>query len=105
MTRDAPTMVLRLSVPAGGEFPKIAADLAARVAEHLGGSKSEAKATGESIHALVAEVAPHRADAAERAGQEDVPDITFEFHQIHGALRIEARCAGRSSEARHPLPT
>ena len=32
-------------------------------------------------------------------------DITIEFHRTNGDLRIEARCAGRSSEARHPLPT
>jgi hypothetical protein len=30
-------------------------------------------------------------------------EITFEFHQDGDELRIEARCADRSSEARHPL--
>jgi hypothetical protein len=93
---DAPTMVVRLTLPAAGEFPDVAADLAVKIAEHLGRSNSDAQATGETIQALVADVAPRDTDSAE---------ITFEFHQVDDELRIEAKCAGRSSQARHPLPT
>lgn len=92
---DAPTMVLRLSVPAGGEFPTVAADLAVKIAEQLGRSAGEAKSAGESIQALIADVAP--------VG--DGEAITFEFHRVDDQLRIEARCAGRTSQTRHPLPT
>ena len=93
---DAPTMVLRLSVPADGEFPTVAADVAVKIAEHLGRSAADAKMAGESIQALMADVAP-----AGRATGE----ITFEFHRVDEELRIEARCAGRTSQTRHPLPT
>jgi hypothetical protein len=95
MTPDVPTMVVRLSVPAGDEFRAVAAELAVRIAEHLGRAAAEAKATGATIHALAVEV----------AGDADRGDITFEFHRVDGELRIEARCDGRASHARHPLPT
>ena len=90
-------MVLRLSVPAAGAVPSVAADLAVKIAESLGQSASDASATGEAVKALAARVAP--------PGTGGSDEITFEFHHIDGELRIEARCAGRSSEARHPLPT
>jgi hypothetical protein len=93
---DTPTMLVRVSVPAGGEFRAVAADLAAKVAEYLGQQASEASSAREIVHSLVAEVVPRDHPAA---------DITIEFHRTNGDLRIEARCAGRSSEARHPLPT
>jgi hypothetical protein len=93
---DAPTMVLRLSVPADGEFSTVAADLAVKIAEHLGRSAADAKMAGESVQALIADVTP-----AGRTG--DV--LTFEFHRVDDQLRIEARCAGRTAQARHPLPT
>jgi len=93
MTLDAPTMVLRLSVPADGEFPTVAADVAVKVAEQLG-TTIDAKAAGATIQALVAKVAPNGSGTAE---------ITFEFHRVNDQLRIEARCAGRTSEAHHPL--
>jgi hypothetical protein len=88
-------MVLRLSVPSDGAFPSIASDLAIKIAEFLG--RPDAAAAGEAVKALAAKVAPSGADKSD--------EITFEFHQVDGELRIEARCAGRSSEARHPLPT
>ena len=90
-----PTMVLRITFPASGEFSAVAADVAARIGESLGQPAAEAKATGEAIHDLVANVAPNG------AGQ----DVTFEFHRVDDTLRIAAECAGRSAEARHPLPT
>jgi hypothetical protein len=98
MTSDAPTLVLRLSVPAGDEFRAVAADMAVKIAEHFGGRATDAASTGETIQALAADVAP-----SGRADEDS--DITFEFHRVHGELRIEAQCAGRSSNARHPLPT
>ncbi len=39
------------------------------------------------------------------SGTNGSDEITLEFHQTDDELRIEARCAGRSSEVRHPLPT
>jgi hypothetical protein len=89
-------MVLRVSVPAEGGFQSIAADLAVKIAESLGRSAQDASAMGEAVRALAAKVAPSGTTG---------DDITFEFHQVDDELRIEARCAGRSSEARHPLPT
>ena len=86
-------MLLRLSVPADGEFPTLAADVAVKVAEQLG-STTDAKAAGATIQALVAKVAPNGSAAAE---------ITFEFHRVDDQLRIEARCADRTSQAHHPL--
>jgi hypothetical protein len=96
---EAPTMVLRLTVPATGAFPGVAAELAVKIAEHLGRPDASAKSTRETVQGLVSEVAP----GAGASGHDS--DITFEFHQINGELRIEARCGSRSSEARHPLPT
>jgi hypothetical protein len=97
MTPDAPTMVLRLSVPASDEFRAIAAELSARIAEYAGTTAAEAKSTVQTIHALAKDVAgtDHDVDA----------DITFEFHRVGGELRIDAHCGGRTSRARHPLPT
>jgi hypothetical protein len=99
-------MVLRLSVPAASAFRAVAVDLATKVAEYLGRHGHDAPpasphsansgGAGAAIDALVAEVAPRGEAGA---------DITFEFHEVDGELRIEARCDGRSSQARHPLPT
>jgi len=90
-------MVLRLSVPAGDGFRAVAVDLAVKVAEYVGCPPPDAtKVAGllESLAATVASNAPGDAAGA---------DITFEFHQVGDELLIEARCAGRSSEVRHPL--
>ena len=95
MTLDAPTMVLRLSVPSADEFRAIAAELAQRVAEYVGTPAAEARSTGGTIQSLASDVAGCDADG----------DITFEFHRVDGELRIDAQCAGRTSRARHPLPT
>ena len=88
-------MVLRLSVPSADEFRAIAAELAPRIAEYVGTPAAEAKATGETIHALATDV----------AGSDGSVDITFEFHLVDDELRIDAQCDGRVSRARHPLPT
>jgi len=97
----APGLLLRLSLPIAGDFAGVAPEAAAKVAELLGRSGAEARAAAETIEALVADVAPH----ARTSGGTAAADITFEFHQSDGELRIEAHCAGRSSQARHPLPT
>jgi hypothetical protein len=97
MSSDAPatpTLVLRLSVPAGDDFSTVAADLAVKVAQYLGDSSSAARAMAGTTRALAADVASK--------GHTD--DITFEFHQENDELRIEATCGGRTSNARHALP-
>ena len=94
----APDLVMRLSLPAAGEFAGIAPEAAVKIAEQLGQSGADARAAGDAIAALVA-------DVTAAVGSSAGADITFEFHQSHGELRIEAHCAGRSSQARHPLPT
>src|SRR5262245_46045063 len=94
-TEHAPTLVLRLSLPANGGFRAFAADLAVKVGEYLGQRPRDAKATAAAIDSLVAKL----------DSPDDKAEITFEFHQLNGELRIEARCGGRSSEARYPLPT
>lgn len=93
-TSEAPTLVLRLSVPASDGFRAFAADLAVKVAAYLGMEQPDASAVAATIESLMSTIEPN----------DDRTDITFEFHQREGELRIEARCAGRSSEARHPLP-
>ena len=92
----APDLLLRLSLPVARDFAGVATEAATKVAELLGHSSVDARAAGETIASLAADVAPEGSAPA---------DITFEFHQSHGELRIEARCEGRSSGARHPLPT
>lgn len=85
---DAPALEMRLSVPSDGALRDVAGELAAKVAEFLG---AESGAIGAAIEALTTRVAA--------SGE----DITFEFRHIGRELVIQARCNGRSSEARHPL--
>jgi hypothetical protein len=94
-TPGAPTLVLRLSVPAGHGFRAVAVDLALKVAEYVGCPPPDAPKVAAILDSLAATVAQH--------GDQST-DIAFEFHQLEDELRIEARCAGRSVEARHPLP-
>jgi hypothetical protein len=86
---NAPALEMRLSVPSQGELCAVAGELAAKVAEFLGG---EAGTIGETLDSLTSRVAA--------SGEE----ITFEFSHRERALIILARCDGRSSEVRHPLP-
>ncbi len=86
---DAPALEMRLSVPSEGDLRAVAGELAAKVAEFLGGEAGSIGATLESLTSRVA-----------AAGEE----ITFEFQHSDRALVIRARCNGRSSEVRHPLP-
>ena len=79
---------MRLSVPSEGTLAMVAGELAVKVAEFLGSE-------GGSISAILEQLASRVATAGE--------DITYEFRQINRELVIQARCNGRSSEARHPL--
>ena len=93
----ARSLVLRVSVPADRDYRAVVTELAKKVAEYLGISEPDAESAGAMLEGLAATVAPQEAVDQDR-------DITFEFRQADGDLLIEARCAGRSSEARHPLP-
>ena len=87
-------MVLRLSVPAVDGFRVVAVDLAVKVAEYAGCAPQDVSKVVALLESLAARVAPGSSSS----------DITFEFHQKDDELLIEARCEGRKSEARHPLP-
>ena len=89
----AKALLMRLSVPAQGGLRSVATEFATRLAAHLG-SFDGAEAAGMAVDKLAERVAPTGSDA----------NITFEFTQDDGELLIRARCDGRSSEARHPLP-
>jgi hypothetical protein len=84
----APALEMRLSVPSDSGLSAIAAELAAKVAEFLGGDAGSIRST---LERLASEVAA--------SGE----DIDFEFRHIGAELVIHARCDGRSSEVRHPL--
>jgi hypothetical protein len=86
--------MLRLSVPAQGGLRVVATEVATRVAEYLGTSLPDAESAGITLEGLAERVAPAGCDA----------DITFEFSEVDRELLIRARCDGRSSEARYPLP-
>jgi hypothetical protein len=88
-------MVLRLSVPANDGFRPVAVDLAVKVAEYVGCPPADATKVAALLESLAVSVAPNGDQSA---------DITFEFHQDGDELRIEARCSGRSTEARYPAP-
>src|SRR5688572_552505 len=89
----AKAVLLRLSVPAQGGLRAVATEFATRVAAHLG-SFDGAEAAGMALDTVAEQVAPGGSDG----------NITFEFTEDDGELLIRARCDGRSSEARHPLP-
>jgi hypothetical protein len=87
-------LVLRLSVPAGGDLRTVAADIATRVAEYLGNRAPDRASVAAALDGVAAQVAPASSDA----------EMTFEFREVHGTLLIEAHCGSRSSEVRCPLP-
>ncbi len=86
---------MRLSVPAEGGLRDIASELATKIAEHLGANAPDAQSLGAMVEGLASRLG---------AGGGRQEDITFEFRQVDGELVIEARCSGRASEVRHPLP-
>jgi hypothetical protein len=87
------TMLMRLSVPADGAMRGVATEVAAKLAEYLGRNLPDAGAVGQTVEGL-----------ATRVCASDSGDITFEFRAVDRELVIQARCSGRSSEARYPLP-
>ena len=91
----APDLLLRLSLPSARDFSSVAPAVVTKISEALGRGGDEARAAAAALEALVAEVAP----------DENAGEIVLEFHHANDELRIEARCAGRTSKARHPLPT
>jgi hypothetical protein len=89
----APDLVLRLSLPPARDFSSVATEAAAKIVELLGHGPANARAAGERLEALVAEV----------ASGESRDDITFEFHHRGVELHMEVHCAGRSKRASHAL--
>ena len=87
-------LVLRLSVPAGGDLRSVATDIATRVAAYLGDRVPDAAAVKAALDSVASRVAPAAGDA----------EITFDFRGLNGELVIEAHCGSRSSEVRCPLP-
>ncbi len=87
-------MVLRLSVPAGGDLRPLATHVATRVAEYLGNRAPDGASVAAALDGVAALVAPATTDA----------QITFDFREVNGELLIEAHCGSRSSEVRCPLP-
>jgi hypothetical protein len=86
-------MLMRLSVPAEGGLRAVAAEVARKIAEHLGTTPPDAESVGGTLDRL-----------ATRVCDTGTGDITFEFREINRELVIQARCSGRSSEVRYPLP-
>jgi hypothetical protein len=87
-------MLLRLSVPAGGELRVVAVDIAKRIAEYLREGVPDIQGLRVAIEGVASKVAPAASDA----------EITFVFREVNGELQIEAHCGSRSSEVRCPLP-
>lgn len=87
-------LLLRLSVPAQGGLRALAAEVATKIAAHLGSDLLDAESAGATLEELANQVAP--------AGTQG--EITFEFSELDRALLIRARCDSRSSEARCALP-
>ena len=87
-------VVLRLSVPSGGELRVIAADVAKRVVEYLKERAPAPAVVASALDNVAANVAPASPDA----------EITFVFRDVNGVLLIEAHSGTRSSEVRCPLP-
>jgi hypothetical protein len=91
---DAPSLVLRLSVPSEGGLREVATEVATRIAEYLGSNRPDAESAGVTLEGLAARVAPVGAGG----------DIQFEFREVDRELLIRARCNDRSLEVRYPLP-
>lgn len=83
--------MLRLSVPPEGSLRDIADEIARKVDEYVGTG-----ADGQSLTATLEELATRV-----RSGGNDV---IYEFRQLEGELLIEARCEGRTAEARRQIP-
>ena len=110
--QDASTLVLRISIPAGAEYQVIVKELAAKVAAFLGDTDPDGRATADALDEVTRVIksgAPGRAGSdgsghgANNPNNDD--EIIFEFRQTDDALLIRARGAGRSADARRPLPS
>jgi signal transduction histidine kinase len=87
-------MLVRLSVPAGGDLRAVAVDVAKRVSEYLREGAPDTHGLRAAIEGVTSKVAPAATDT----------EITFDFRELNGELQIEAHCGSRSSEVRCPLP-
>ena len=87
-------MLLRLSVPAGGELRVVAVDIAKRVAEYLRDRAPDAVG-GRRLSRVSPRASRRRRPTAKS------PSISA---KLNGELQIEAHCGTRSSEVRCPLP-
>src|SRR4051812_43391585 len=80
-------MLLRLSVPAGGDLRGVVVDVAKRVSEYLREGPPDPNGLRAAIEGVVKKVAPAATDT----------EITFDFREMNGELQIEAHCGSRSS--------
>jgi len=110
--QDASTLVLRISIPAGAEYQVIVKELAAKVAAYLGDTDPDGRATADALDEVTRVIksgAPGRAGSDGTGPGPNNPnnddEIIFEFRQTDDALLIRARGAGRSADARRPLPS
>jgi hypothetical protein len=113
--QDASTLVLRISIPAGAEYQAIVKELAAKVAAFVGDTDPDGQAMTDALDEVTRVIksgAPGRAGSdgsGHGANNPNSPnndeDVIFEFRQTEGALLIRARGAGRSADARRPLPS
>jgi len=94
MSQSPDGMLLRLSVPAGGDLKVVAVDVAKRVAEFLREGAPDTVGLRVAVEGVASKVAPAASDG----------EITFDFREVNGELQIEAHCGSRSSEVRCPLP-
>jgi hypothetical protein len=88
-----PAALVSISVPVQGELRPIVAEVAAKLAEFLN-QDGDVAAFATALDALTERVAPGPGQA----------EITFEFREADTGLLITARCGGRTSEVRCPLP-
>jgi hypothetical protein len=113
--QDASTLVLRISIPAGAEYQAIVKELAAKVAAYVGDTDPDGQAMADALDEVTRVIksgAPgcagsdgsgHGANNPNSPNNDE--DVIFEFRQTEGALLIRARGAGRSADARRPLPS
>jgi hypothetical protein len=92
----APALVLRVSAPVTDMSRSVVQELAAKVAGHVGDPDPEGRAVADAVARVTEDVTS--------GAREPADDVTIEFTRAPGALLIQARCAGRTADARHPLP-
>ena len=90
-------------------------ELAAKVAAYVGDTDPDGQAMADALDEVTRVIksgAPGRAGSDGSGHGANNPnssnndeDVIFEFRQTEGALLIRARGAGRSADARRPLPS